>query len=274
MDSNDEYKNSKNITPNSMEKKIEKAVNDKNVKAIVIRVNSPGGSALASDIIYNNIKEIEKPVYVSMGNMAASGGYYISLAGKKIFANQNTITGSIGVVTLFPNIDKLGKKIGVNFEVIKNGENSDILNLTKRTTEKEIEIIRKNMNNIYEEFKGYVSLNRGLDDEDVEEIAQGKVWTGVMAMKNGLIDEIGGLEDAIKAIAEDYDIKNYEVVTLDLKQNLFNYISTLKNGYINVDEILYNDNFINEKLEDYINYKTYNRAPVLLFPHSYIFNDN
>lgn len=270
MDRNDEdYSSSKVIMPKLFEENMQKAIDDKSIKGIVVRVNSPGGSALASEIIHNKIKNTKKPVYISMGNVAASGGYYISSAASKIYANNFTITGSIGVVSIFPNIEDMSKKIGINFETIKKGNYSDISNITKNTTQEEIEIIRRSMNEIYEEFKLRVSEGRNMDINVLEEYSQGKVWTGNMAKNIGLVDEIGGLNDAVSGLAKDHNILNYQIVNIEKKPNFKDYINFIKRG-INSADILYGNVSLYEKFETYIDFKTFNRKPAFYFPYDYV----
>ncbi|MBC2856505.1 signal peptide peptidase SppA [Cetobacterium sp. 2A] len=208
------------ITPEVIFKSIDEAVKDDSVKGIVLRVNSPGGSALASEIIYNKIKKIEKPVYVSIGGVAASGGYYISVAGKKIFADRESITGSIGVVSLIPNISELVKKVGVNVEVLEKGKYSSIYSMTQPLDKDEIDKIYASNLKVYNEFLDRVSEGRNLDRSKLESIAQGRVWLGQEAITIGLVDEIGGIEETISGLAKDYNIENYDVVEVKSSESL------------------------------------------------------
>ncbi|MGL5000786.1 MAG: signal peptide peptidase SppA [Cetobacterium sp.] len=212
---------SNNISPDIFIDTLEKASKDDNVKGIVIRVNSPGGSALASDIIYDSIKNIEKPVYVSIGNVAASGGYYISTAAKKIFADKNSITGSIGVVSLIPNFKKATDKVGIQVNDLALGKFSDLYSLTNTMTpEREKKIYDSNFK-VYEEFLNKVASGRNLSLEDVQKIAQGKIWLGDEALNNGLIDSIGGINKTISSLAVDLDIEdNYSVVEIPYEEDL------------------------------------------------------
>ena len=186
--------------------------NDK-VKAIVLRVNSPGGSALTSDIIAEKVKEIaeEKPVYVSMSGVAASGGYYISANAHKIFVDRNTITGSIGVVSILPDFSKLITDNGVNIEKISEGEYSDLYSADSFTEKKYNKIYNSNLK-VYEDFLNVVSKGRRIDKEKLKTIAEGRIWTGDEAVKIGLADEIGGLKTTISSLAEDSDIDEYTIV--------------------------------------------------------------
>lgn len=209
------------ITPENFISALEKAEKDDSIKGIVIRVNSPGGSALASDIIYNSIKNIEKPVYVSIGSVAASGGYYISTAAKKIFADKNSITGSIGVVSLIPNFKTLSDKIGVNMNEVNLGKFSDLYSLTSPMNDERREKIYSANFKVYQEFLNRVAYGRNMAVEDVEKIAQGKIWLGEEALNNGLIDSLGSLNTTIKSLAMDLEITdNYSVTEVAYEEDL------------------------------------------------------
>ena len=177
---------------------------DDSVKAIVLRVNSPGGGATASDVILREIlltKE-KKPVIVSMGNVAASGGYWIAAGANEIFAEENTITGSIGVFGLLSNIQEIANKNGVTWDVVKTGKFADIDSNVRPKTEAELAIYQKSVNRTYQLFVNKVASYRNLPQEKVNQIAQGRVWTGKEAVKIGLVDRIGGLESAIAYAAK------------------------------------------------------------------------
>jgi protease-4 len=178
---------------------------DSGVKAIVLRVNSPGGSASASEAIQRELRlaQKEKPVVVSMGTVAASGGYWISTYSDRIFAEPNTITGSIGVFGMFLNFQGLANdKIGLTFDTVKTGKFADALTATRPKTPEELAVFQHMVDWIYDEFVGKVAESRKLDKATVQEIAQGRVWSGSEAKKLGLVDELGGLADAIKYAAE------------------------------------------------------------------------
>ncbi len=209
------------ITPNMLIQNLKIAEENPNIKGIVLRINSPGGSALASDIIYDYIKNMTKPVYVSIGSVAASGGYYIAAAGDKIFANKSSLTGSIGVVSLIPNIEKLTEKIGVNFEEISLGNLSNLYSLTDAMTlNREERIFEANLK-VYDEFLAKVSEGRKMDKKEVHNIAQGKIWLGKEALDNGLVDSIGGLQSTINSLASDLKLGNTFVVTeISYKENI------------------------------------------------------
>lgn len=200
-------------------KAIRKAAEDDKVKAIVFRINSPGGSALASDIILReiNLAKQKKKVVVSMGNYAASGGYYIACTADKIFANSTTLTGSIGVFGLLPNSKLLNDKLGIYIDTVNTHKYSDVGRGNRRLTNYEVDVIQKSVEDIYDVFISHVSGGRGLTKEEVDGIGQGRVWSGIEAKEIGLVDEIGGLEDAIVSAAELSEIEDYRVITLPKK---------------------------------------------------------
>jgi len=200
------------ITPDVLIKELDMAGDDPDIKGIVLRVDSPGGSALASEVINAKMKEIGKPIFISMGGTAASGGYYISSAGERIYASRGTITGSIGVVSIIPNFSEISDKLGVNTEVIQKGELAGIYSLFNEMTPKERERVYQSSLGVYEEFKERVSSGRGIDSETLETLAGGRVWLGEEAVENGLVDEIGGIEDTIKGMADYLEIEDYTVV--------------------------------------------------------------
>lgn len=190
-----------------------KAREDEDVKAIVLRVNSPGGSALTSDIIWREIELTKaiKPVIVSMGDVAASGGYYIAAGADKIFAESTTITGSIGVFGTIPNASELAEKIGINAEQVGTNKNSVDYSLFEPMTDAFRNTVQEGVENTYSTFLSRVAQGRNMTVAEVDSVAQGRVWSGVDAKKLGLVDEIGGLDDAIKAAAEIAGIKNYGI---------------------------------------------------------------
>lgn len=207
-----------NIYSENLSKTIRKAREDKDVKAIVLRVNSPGGSAVASAIIGHELdlaKEV-KPVIVSMGNYAASGGYWISANGDYIFADPTTLTGSIGVFGTFPNMKGLlNDKIGLTFDVVKTNENADFGNFTEPLTEFQYAKLQQMVVKTYDEFTGRVAEGRGLRQSYVDSIGQGRVWSGVDAIEIGLVDQLGDMEDAIAYAAQQAGIADdYKVVEM------------------------------------------------------------
>lgn len=195
--------NTISIAPDNIAIKLEKALETKNLKGIVLRVNSPGGSALASEIIYQTLLKAGVPIYVSMSETAASGGYYISMSGNKVFADNATITGSIGVVSMIPKFYNAQNKYGVTANSISKGKYSDMYNPFTPLTEETKTKISESMLSTYKEFKSRVSASRKIDDTILENYAQGKIWLGDEAKNIKLVDEIGGLEDAINAMAKD-----------------------------------------------------------------------
>ena len=200
------------ITPEKIQKELAIAEKNDDIKGVVIRVNSPGGSALASDIIYNSIKNMTKPVYISMGGVAASGGYYISVAGDKIYADKETLTGSIRVITMIPNVSELLKKAEINYSVISKGKYSDMGSLVRDLTEDEKDKIRASSLKVYEEFVDRVAEGRNMTREEVLKSAEGRVWLGEEAKEIGLVDEIGGIEKAVSDLAISLELEDYKVV--------------------------------------------------------------
>lgn len=173
---------------------------DKNVKAIVLRVNSPGGSASASEVIQREVilTRKVKPVIVSMGTVAASGGYWISTYSDRIFAEPNTITGSIGVFGVLPNIQKLGNNIGITWDTVKTSRYADIRSVSRPKTPQELALIQQSVDRIYNQFISKVAESRKLNKTKVADLAQGRVWSGIRAKDLGLVDQLGGLNDAIQ----------------------------------------------------------------------------
>ncbi len=202
--------NESNIGQEIFSKTIRKIKKSKRVKAVVLRIDSPGGVALTSEIIWDELIELkkEKPIVVSMGNVAASGGYYLSTVADKVFANDFTITGSIGVFAMVPNIAEFSKRIGINAEQVETNENSIFYTPFEKPTQKFQLDVKKNIENIYEMFKKRVSDGRNISMNEVEALAQGRVWSGEQALKNGLANEEGDIKEAIKAAAELADLGN------------------------------------------------------------------
>ena len=196
------------------------AQNDK-IKGLVLRVNSPGGSALASEVIYRELQLVGKkmPIYVSMGNVAASGGYYLSCAADTIYADANTITGSIGVVGMMFNIgDFMNNKLGVSFDAVKTGPYADFPNNYRDMTAQEKAFIQTYLDSVYVTFKSRVAEARGMTPEEVEELAQGHVYSGMAAKDLKLVDAIGSQNDVIKAMAKRLDLDKYGIVEYPKKE--------------------------------------------------------
>ena len=205
-------------------KAIRKARKDEKVKAIVLRVNSPGGSALASDVIWREMKlaNEEKPVVVSMGDVAASGGYYIACASDKIYASPNTITGSIGVFGIMPNIEELmTDKIGITFDNVKTNKFADLGSVNRPLTQEEYDIIQKGVVDVYNTFTSKVAEGRDMSQENVDDIGQGRVWSGTNAMDINLIDEYGGLDAAVAGAAELAELEDYRIYELPEQKDPF-----------------------------------------------------
>lgn len=202
------------IGEGSIRRALFEAKNDKNVKSIVLRVDSPGGSALTSDLIWREVELTKKvkPVVVSMGNLAASGGYYISCNANRIFADPNTITGSIGVFGTLPNITTLSQNMGINAEQVVTHKNALGYSIFEPLDENYKKIVQEGVENIYDTFVKRVAAGRKMSYEAVNEIAQGRVWTGSDALKNGLIDEIGNLDAAIAEAAKLGKTTSYRLI--------------------------------------------------------------
>lgn len=184
---------------------LQQALEDPAVRAVVLRVNSPGGEVVASDEIYRKIKEIQdngKPVVVSMGTMAASGGYYVAAAANKIYANPNSLTGSIGVIFTLPNYQKLADLIGYKETVIQSGKMKDMGNPLREMRPDEKQVFQSLVDETYQRFVDLVAEERGLPREKVLTIADGRIYSGQQAKELGLVDELGTLEDAIEAAKE------------------------------------------------------------------------
>jgi protease IV len=205
-------------------KAIRKARLDDKVKAVVLRVNSPGGSALASDVIWREMlltKKV-KPVVVSMGDVAASGGYYISCAADKIYAYPNTITGSIGVFGIIPNMKEMfNKNLGITFDEVKTNPYADYIPVTRPMNDAERKIITHDIETIYSTFTTHVSEGRKMTVAQVDSIGQGRVWSGVDAKRIGLVDEFGGLNDAVAAAAKLAKLKDYRTMDLPEQKDTF-----------------------------------------------------
>lgn len=213
------------ISSDKFAKEIRKARKDDNIKAIVLRVNSPGGSVLASEVIWREMVEAKrvKPVYVSMGEVAASGGYYISAPADTIVAQPNTITGSIGIFGLWFNTKELlNDKLGITTDVVETGELSDFMNPTRDLTEVERKIVQTSVEKGYETFISKVAKGRGMNPEDVKAVASGRVWTGNQAIERGLVDVLGGLDDTIELAAQRINAgDDYRVVYYPQKKPWF-----------------------------------------------------
>ena len=201
---------------------------DGSIKAVVVRIDSPGGGVSPSQELYEEIRRTvrEKPVVVSMGSVAASGGYYIACASQKIFANPGTITGSIGVILQFTNFEELLKKIGFRMEVVKSGPYKDVGNPGREMTAEEKAYLQDMVDNVHQQFVRDVARGRRMQVEKVQEVADGRIFTGEQAMELGLVDELGNLKDAIDAAAKMAAIKGEPKVVYPEKEkkSVFDYL--------------------------------------------------
>lgn len=205
-------------------KAVKKARKDTAIKAIVLRVNSPGGSALASDVMWRELKlaKAEKPLIISMGDLAASGGYYISCLGDKVYANESTITGSIGVFGMMPAMGKFFEnKMGITFHGESTNRHSSFPNGIDKLDEEEYAVINESIIDIYEDFVSKVAEGRGMTVNEVKEVAKGRVWTGLDAKNIGLVDEIGDLQDAIDYAASQIDSEGFKIKELPVVKDPF-----------------------------------------------------
>ena len=214
----------KTIGSITLSEAIRQARTDKKVKAIVMRVNSPGGSAVASEVIRREVELAakEKPFIVSMGTYAASGGYWISSSSDYIFADPTTLTGSIGVFGTMPNLEGfVTDKVGLTFDVVKTNENSDFGSLFKPMTPYQLTMMQKNVTDTYDDFITLVSTERNLRKTYVDSIGQGRVWSGINAIEIGLIDEFGGVEKAIAYAAEKANLESYSIKEYPKYESIF-----------------------------------------------------
>ncbi len=212
------------ISSERLSKAIRKARLNDQIKAIVLRVNSPGGSALASEVIWREVvlAKQAKPTLVSMGNLAASGGYYIACGADKIFANPTTLTGSIGVFGVLPNFQKALKNwLGITFDGVNTNTYSDFGSTVRPLSQYEEDVIRYYVDDIYDTFISHVAEGRGMTTAEVDSIGQGRVWSGKDAKRLGLIDEFGGLVEAIEAAVEMAELEDYRIETLPAQKDFF-----------------------------------------------------
>lgn len=203
-------------------------VKDSSIKAIVLRIDSPGGAVAPSQEIYEEVRKAiaKKKIVVSMGSVAASGGYYIASPATKIIANPGTLTGSIGVIMEIPNVEGLLNKIGVKTEVIKSGQHKDIASVFRGIKKEEKEILQNVLDNVHEQFIAAVAEGRRMVRGDVKKLADGRIFTGEQALKVGLVDALGNLDDAVKAAADLAGIKGEPVVVT--KKEKFSLIDLLR----------------------------------------------
>ena len=259
------------ITPSKVEKALESFLKDDKIDSIVLRINSPGGSSLASEIIHNKIARAasKKSIYVSIGSVAASGGYYISAAADKIFASEESITGSIGVVMLFPSFEKSTNKLSINMERIENGKYSLLGDVSRTPNKDEIELFRSGAAKIYEEFKGRVAVGRGMEMDEVEKLAQGRIWSGKKAKELGLIDDIANLDKVVGILAVDRNLEDYSVEVYVEKKEFKDSFMNLKSELIKSTikkELMLGDGF-DKVLEKYKTLKLISNEPALYLPY-------
>lgn len=209
---------------------LRKLKDDNDVKAVVLRVNSPGGSAFASEQIWHAVKELKtkKPVIVSMGDYAASGGYYISCVADTIVAEPTTLTGSIGIFGIIPNVKGLTDKIGLSYDVVKTNKYADFGNIMRPFNEDEKSLLQMMITNGYDTFVSRCAEGRHMTKEAIEKIAEGRVWTGETAKKLGLVDELGGIDKALDIAVAKAGIEGYTVISYPAKQDLFSSLLDMK----------------------------------------------
>lgn len=224
-DSNSGMMSGEEIVGGKVVKDLNKLRDDKDIKAVVLRVNSPGGSAFASEQIWNAVRQLKekKPVIVSMGDYAASGGYYISCLADTIVAQPTTLTGSIGIFGMLPNFKGLTDKVGLSYDVVKTNQHADFAtNVSKPLTESEKMFIQERINEGYELFLKRCYEGRGMTKEELAKIAEGRVWTGQTAKELGLVDELGGIERAIEIASQKAGIESYTVMSYPKQEDWFN----------------------------------------------------
>ncbi|MBP8990971.1 MAG: signal peptide peptidase SppA [Spirochaetes bacterium] len=228
------------IGDNYFVKQIDRLRKNKKIKSVILKVNSPGGSASASDTIAFSLLKLKekKDLVVVQSAIAGSGGYYISFPGEKIFTQNTTITGSIGVISLFLYIDRLYQRFGITHSVLKKGENADIFSPLIKRSQSQLKLIEDEVDRIYKGFVENVAKNRALTVEQVDEIAEGRVWSGLDAVKIKIADEIGDLHSAIDYLKEKYKTKNFKVEFFPKKKVswLSRLLLSRKSEYIDIDD--------------------------------------
>ncbi len=216
---------------------IDTAAEDPTVSAIVLEVDSPGGTVPETAEIHRKIVELQqnydKPIYVSMGSMAASGGYYVSAPADKIFAESSTLTGSIGVIMESINVAGLAEKYGIEFNTIKSGKHKDIMSPSREMTKEEHEIMQSMIDEMYDEFVDIIVEGRDLSESHVREIGDGRIYTGNQAVEVGLVDEIGTLDDTIYHLMDDHELDDAQVVQYGYGAGYFASFFMGVQGFIN-----------------------------------------
>lgn len=217
---------------------------DPTVDGVVISVNSPGGGVVESAEIHDKVLEIQdeydKPVYVSMGNTAASGGYYISAPAEKIVAHPATLTGSIGVIMESINYTELAKDLGVDFNTIKSGKHKDIMSPSRKMTDEEKDILQTMIDEMYDEFVQVIVDGRDLGEDQVRKLADGRVYTGKQAYENELVDELGSLEDTIAFMEKDYKWNDSTIVEYEAGLNVNSFVGMTTNKFFKNENDLFN----------------------------------
>ncbi|MDO5971514.1 signal peptide peptidase SppA [Flavivirga aquimarina] len=254
-----------------MNASLKEAREDDRIKAIVLRINSPGGSALASELIWREIELTKKvkPVIVSMGDMAASGGYYIACNADKIIAEPTTITGSIGVFGILPNGEQLMSNMGINAEQVITNKNAVTYSFFETFNDEQRAFIKEEIVNIYELFTNRVAVGRNMEQDDVKAIAQGRVWTGIDALSNGLVDELGGLDLALQRASEAAEIEDYKIEEFPIyEKDLDEMLSAL--GIVKAKEAILKEELGEEsyKVLKEIKSMSKKKGIQLLFPYS------
>ena len=240
------------IYSKNMIKDIKKMANDKKIKAVVLRVNSPGGSANASDEILFELEELKKkkPLVVSFGDYAASGGYYIAMAGEHVFSEANTLTGSIGVFGVVPYFKEIANKNGIVAEGVKTNENANAYSTFNGLTPGYVSMLTKSVEQTYNRFVGFVTKNRKMSFEEIDAVGGGRVWTGKSAKQIGLVDDLGTLSDAVLYASKRAKIKEYEIVSYPKK------VTIMEQLFKDINEEKLSTKFIKAKLGE-TNYKLF-----------------
>lgn len=215
---------------------LQHAAMDDTVKGIILRVNTPGGGVVESAEIHDQIVEIqeeyEKPVYISMGNTAASGGYYISAPADKIVAHPATVTGSIGVIMESINVSELAEDLGIDVNTLKSGEYKDIMSATRDMTEEEFEILQSIIDEMYDDFVQVIAEGRSMEENEVRNLGDGRIYTGRQALENELIDDLGSMNDAITLFREDHDLHQASVIEYEPNTGFSQYLlGTVQNTF-------------------------------------------
>ncbi|MEC5423807.1 signal peptide peptidase SppA [Virgibacillus sp. C22-A2] len=221
---------------------LDEAGKDKHVDGIVVRVNTPGGGVVESAEIHDKIvtiqEEYEKPVYVSMGNTAASGGYYIAAPAEKIVAHSATLTGSIGVIMESFNFAEFADEHGIAFNTIKSGEYKDIMSSSRQMTDEEREILQTMIDDLYGDFVDVIVDGRGMSEATVRELGDGRVYTGAQAYENELIDELGSMDDTIALMKADYGLENAQVIEYEKSFGFSQFLGGSLQGLFNTESDL------------------------------------